>query len=153
MRLVGEAHAFEQRVRGAHRFGAIAAENPDRRGDEVVEHAQVRKQVVLLEHEADALAQRDFVALGCEPVDARAVDVYQAALRPQQPGDAAQDRRFAGAGRPDDRHGLAAVHVEIDTAQHGRRAVGQMHVAQADERLVRAARSFSGMHDVVREGG
>lgn len=90
----------------------------------------MRKQVVLLEHKANALAQGNGVFFGVELVDADAVHGDVAALRPKQTADAAQERRLARARRPDDRHGLAALHVEVDARQHRRDAETQMHVAE-----------------------
>ena len=40
-----------------------------------------------------------------------------------EPGDHAQQRRLAAAGRPDEDDELAILHIEVDAMNHGRRTV------------------------------
>ena len=75
----------------------------------------------MLEHHADVAAHRDDVLRIVGQFDA--VDDDAAALPVLQPVDAAQQRRFAAAGRTADDDALAARHAEIDVAQHVKLAV------------------------------
>ena len=63
--------------------------------------------------------------------DLLAVDPDRAAIVGLEEVDAAQERGLAAAGRADDRHHLAALDVEVDAAQHRRRAEGFLDVRQA----------------------
>ena len=67
-----------------------------------------------LRHEADRLPQ--LVEVGLAHVDA--VDPDGAARRVEQPRDERDERRLAGAGRADDRDGLAGLGPEGDAVQH-----------------------------------
>lgn len=90
--LVLQSDFLEQRMRGGFSVWARLAEHAHGCGDQVVEHAQVRKQVVLLEHKTDSLAQGNGVFFGGELVDADAIHGDAAALRPEQAADATQER-------------------------------------------------------------
>ncbi len=48
----------------------------------------------------------------------------------------AEDGAFAGAGRADDAHGLAAAHDEVHARQDAALAEGLVHVDQLDEHVV-----------------
>ena len=81
---------------------------------DVVDHAAVREQVELLEHHADPLPQ--FVGIVVQHRSAVEQDV--AAVGFVEPVERAQQRRLAGPGWSDHRHGAACRRVDVDTAQH-----------------------------------
>ena len=83
-----------------------AGPDPQPEGD-VLEHAHVPEQRVVLEHEPDlALAHRLIGRV-------LAVEADRAAVGRLQPGDDAQQRGLARPGRAEQRHQLAARHVEV----------------------------------------
>jgi hypothetical protein len=106
-----------------------AADHAGGGDDQVLQHGQMREQVVLLEDEAHALAQRNQLVFGAQRFHGGVAHADLPLLRAQQAGDAAQDRALARTGRPDDGHGLAAPHLDIDALEHGVVAEGQVHVA------------------------
>jgi hypothetical protein len=74
----------------------------------------VRVQRVALEHHRDAAPR------GRELVDALGADEQFAGGDVLEPGDAAQQRRLAAAGRADEDHELAIANLEVDAVQdHG----------------------------------
>ena len=93
-REVGDAKALEK---------VVDAFSPAE-GD-VLAHAQVWKERVLLEDEADPppLRREEHAALDVDP--GLAVQLHATSVRAGEPGDHAQDRRLAGTGRPDERDG------------------------------------------------
>ncbi|MNV67307.1 hypothetical protein D3C71_1601050 [compost metagenome] len=115
-----------------------------RRDHQVLQHGQVREQVVLLEHEAHTLSQRDEVGLRLQAVHAHAAHLDGAALRTQQPGDASQYGRLARPGWADDGHRLALPDLDVDALEHLGIAKRQMHIAQADQGI-----DFMCCHSVV----
>ena len=82
---------------------------------DVVEHAHVRVQRVVLEDHRDVALGRDDV------VDDAAVDRDLAARHLLEPGDHAQRGRLPAAGRPDEDQELALVHVEREAVDGDRR--------------------------------
>jgi hypothetical protein len=72
----------------------------------VVEHAHVAEQRVVLEHEADVA----FAHMGVGGV--LAVEQHAAAVRRLEPGDDAQQRGLAAAGRAQQRDQLAGREIE-----------------------------------------
>src|SRR5439155_22509277 len=72
---------------------------------DVLAHAQVWKERVLLEDEADPppLRREEDAALDVDP--GLAVQLHPARVRAGEPGDHAQDRCLAGTRRPDERDG------------------------------------------------
>ena len=85
--------------------------HPEREGD-VLEDGHVRVERVALEHHGDAALHRRQV------VDPLAVDDDVARGRVLEPGDHAQQRRLAAAGRADEDDELALAHVERDALHH-----------------------------------
>src|SRR2546430_2256180 len=79
-------------------------------------HGQVREQVELLEHHPDLFPDRLDRLHVVGELDA--VDLERALLMLLEPVDAADERRFAGAGRPADDDPLALGDIEVDVAQH-----------------------------------
>src|SRR5512141_732769 len=93
-----------------------------RRFDDVLEYREMRKEVELLEHEADLTPHRlqqarvgSRVGGGCQHAAAHA-DL--AALERLKPVEAAQKRALAAAGRPDDGVNLAFLHLERDALEN-----------------------------------
>ena len=87
------------------------------REGQVVVHAQVRVERVLLEHEGHVAQGRG------EGGDVAPADVHLAGVGPFEPGDEPQRRRLAGAARAEQHNELAAGDVEVEAA-HG------LHVAK-----------------------
>ena len=79
----------------------------------VLLHRQVREERVLLEDVAHRalLGLEEHAALGVEPDLVAERDA--AAPRAHQAGDGAQDRRLAGARRPDQRQRVARLYAEV----------------------------------------
>src|SRR5262249_30265559 len=98
------------------------------------EHAQVRKQVELLEHHADLAA--DLVDRPEILGELRAVDDDAAALPVLDAVDAAQQRRLAAARGAADDDALSAHDLEVDVAQHVEGAEPFVEVDDLDRNLV-----------------
>src|SRR5712691_1391847 len=105
-------------------------------GDVVVD--RLRERVRLLEDHADPAPELDRVDRAGVEVDAVVEHL------PVDPGarnevvhpvQAAQDRRLAAAGRPDQRGDEVLVRVQRDLADRGATAVGDREVAQLEDRL------------------
>ena len=120
----------------SRRLGARHAERPHRPEHDVLQHRQMREQVVgLKDHpEPAAHADRRDRRVG----DHRAVEEHVAVVDLLQQVDAAQQRRLARAGRADQRHRLMLLDREVDAAQHRHVAVGLGH---ADDRRARSSRT------------
>ena len=72
------------------------------------------KEHGILQHDADALAQRpDLVAVHVD-----AVDEHASGRCVVEPRNQADERRLAGAGQADERHHLAGLGLERDVVQH-----------------------------------
>jgi hypothetical protein len=113
---VGEAHARQRGAAQLVGFGARFSGHLAQRERDVAERRHVRVEVERLEHHADALARAVDVGARIEQVDA--VDHDAARGRLLEPVEAAQQRRFPRARRPDHEHQLALGH------QQGRRPSG-----------------------------
>ena len=111
MRLAAaQADLIERRAHAFLDLAAARARDHERQRD-VVEHAAVVEQLVVLEHDAEPLAKRRNLA----PRDARrvlVVDEHGAARRPLDERDQAQQRALAGARRARQEHELAALDVQ-----------------------------------------
>jgi hypothetical protein len=105
--LVRQAHALQQRHRAL--VGLLAREAAQLHGRHraVLQHREVREQVELLEHEADARAEG--VHVQPRRVDVLAVDHDAARLDRLQPVEGADQRRLARARRPAHHDDLALV--------------------------------------------
>src|SRR6266536_2860198 len=104
-RLLGESDALEQHVRTL--LGGLARHLADApRGEgEVVEHAEVWKEVELLEHDPDPLPHRRDV--GALARDLLALEKDPAGVERLEQVDAAQQRALAAAAAPDHDEHLA----------------------------------------------
>ena len=113
--LVRQGHALQRRADplGDVRLGQ--AENLQRQGD-VVEHAAIEQQLVVLEHHADLPAQEGNLRSG----DLRQVLARQQQLaggRPLHRQQQAQQGGLAGAGMAGDEEELAPAHAETQFVQ------------------------------------
>ena len=117
------------------------APHPDRRQRAVLQHGEMRKQIELLKHHADVAAHREDVFGIVGQFDA--VDDDAAALPVLQPVDAAQQRRFAAAGRAADDDALAARDLQIDVAQHVKFAVPFVQADDLDRHVGQRRRLHS----------
>ena len=130
LRLVAQADAVEQAHAFLLRFLRAATEHLDLRQHEIAHHRQMREQLEMLEHHADARAQLRQVGLGI--ADRDAVDRDRALLKRLEPVDAFDQRRFARARR-------AAHHDDLALGDFGRAVVEDLegsvplaHVADGD---------------------
>ena len=111
----------------------------EQRHHDVLERRECRDQIVILEHEADAVAaelgDRGIVELaGFLPLDEQT-----AARRPIEQADDVEQGALARSRRPDQGHEFAALQRQIDIVQHldlDRRAdiVGLAHAFEAQDR-------------------
>ena len=93
--------------------------DPDQRLGDVLQRRLVGKQAVLLKDHRRLRPQLVLLPAGNSGRLHRHLPDGDAALVGQlQQVDAAQQRRFAGAGRADHRHHLALMHLQIDAVQH-----------------------------------
>jgi hypothetical protein len=97
LRELGDAEPVEH-------FGDVRAA----RVSDVLLHAHVREEGVLLEDEADAALLGRPVDPGLGVEEHRAVERHPPALGPDEPGHHPQDARLARAGGPDEGEGFAA---------------------------------------------
>ena len=95
---------------------------------QVLGHRQRREHALPAGHLRDA-TRRDLVRRGVGHVAPVEDDGAPACL--DEPGDRLQQRRLAGAVRPEERDDLALVDLEVDAEQHLHAVV--MHVDSADE--------------------
>jgi len=86
----------------------------------------------MLEHHADAAAQRLQVALA-KTADLAALDEDLAGIGPLQAVEAADQRRFAGAAAADDAEDLALPQRERDAVERGRRAEAALQLDKSDD--------------------
>ena len=97
---------------------------------DVVAHG-AREEERLLRHDAELAAER----LDGHVAQVEAVDAHAPRGRVVEARDELGDGRLPRAGRPDERHRLAGVDVEVDVAQHRDRGVvperhaDELHVA------------------------
>ena len=81
--------------------------------------------MVVLKDEADvSIAKVGQVALG-QGEGIASLQPHVAARRPVERAENVQQRALAGAGRPHDGHGVAALQVERHIAQHGQGAAAR----------------------------
>ena len=88
------------------------------------------KQGVVLKHEAHpALARRGVGGVFVVQADGAAIRHFEA-------GDDPQERGFAGTGRPQQRHQLAALDAEADVLQRLEAPIGLADVRRLDAHLL-----------------
>ena len=114
VRLVGEADHREELAPARFRVRAAQELQLRRRERDVVHDRVVREQVEHLEHHADLLAELVDVL---RVAHVRAEDFHRAALRLLEAVQAAEQRAFPRAGRPDDADDFALIDVERDIFQ------------------------------------
>ena len=130
VRLVADADALQVLPRHRFRLRARLFVYPHRAKGEVFENGQVREEVELLEHHADFAPQ--VARLPHTAVEQLAIEADFAFLIAFQAVDAADERRFARAGRAADDEALAFFDVEVDVFQGVVFAVPFVEVADVD---------------------
>ena len=106
-----QADDFEVAQRLVHRLIPVTPFQ-DQRNRHVFERRQSRKQVIVLEHEADRIEPESRDLVVAQIPDVRILHHDAARIRPQYSRDHAQQRRLAAAGRPDDEKYFAVVGLE-----------------------------------------
>ena len=142
LRLVAESHALQEFHRALPHLGLRLAADLDRRLHDVFQRRHVREQVEALEHHADVLAlEGDFLLpqlvqlVATLPVpDEHAVDVQPPGVDLLEVVDAAQQRRLARAGRPDQAEHLALLHLEVDAVEHPQAAEALADLLRGNDR-------------------
>src|SRR5436305_2996507 len=126
--LLRNAHALEIEHGGLLRLLLRHLAHPDRREGKILQDREMGEEVELLKHHADLAADRlDVLDVGGE-LDA--VDDDLAALMLLEPVDAADHRRFAGAGGAADDDALALADLQRDVLEHVQLAVPSMDGAE-----------------------
>ena len=130
MRRSAEPHLLEF---GPCALGCVAYSGELERGRDVFERGHGRNQVKGLEHDADALAAKAREGVLVQGAELDAVDLNFAFIWPLEAGHDHEQRRFAGAGGPDDADRLAFADCQIDIAQdmHTSRAAAETEVDAA----------------------
>ncbi len=130
---IREAHLREQFARAGR--GIPAAEELERQGD-VFERGEVGKEVEGLEQEADVTPPEEGEAVLVERREIPPGDFDAPAARPLDAGDHGEESGLACAGGAGEGDRLAALDLEIDSAQDrdpaGRSVEFEMDVTQAD---------------------
>src|SRR5690606_21783068 len=130
---LGKAHRGQLARRDTERVGMPG--KLQRHGD-VFERRHVRDQVKRLEDDADIAAAEGGDLVLAAVVEPLARDPDLAGIDPLQPRNHHQQRRLAGAGRPDDAGCFAARNLEADALEHmdrrGTFAQCERYVLQAD---------------------
>ena len=115
---------------------------PDRAEDDVLEHAEVREQVVGLEDEAEPAAHANGVDRRVG--DHLAVEEDVAVVDLLEQVDAAQQGRLARAGGADHRDGLVLGDLEVDPVEDLSVAESLRHAPKLEDRRVLNGSSRSG---------
>src|SRR5439155_7419088 len=113
---VTQLHEGEGLVDSSAEFWPPDASRPEAIGD-VLEHGQVGEDRVALEHHADV------PRVGGKGIQARAVADEAPAVRPDEPGDAAEECRLAASARAEEREELPARHRQGHAVESGLIAV------------------------------
>jgi hypothetical protein len=131
-RLILQPDPFEQQHGLA--FGSLAAHlaDPHRRQRDIAQDAQVREQVETLEDHSDLAADR--VEVLQIVVEDDAVDDDLARIMRFEAIQGAQEGRFAGSGRPDDRRHLSFVEGRRNVLQRVEGAETLVDLARLDDR-------------------
>src|SRR5262249_4973251 len=127
--LVPYAERIEHRLRGCavDRQRSYAL-----RDQQILQCAQRRQQVELLEHDADVPATEAVARGRRERRDVLAVDDDASAARSEQAGDEMEQRRLSAARGTDDERGFAAGEVEAVERDDIRVAVAETKVLDVD---------------------
>src|SRR5829696_4990036 len=147
-RLRVEADAREQLVRALLGLRTWHLLDPPRGEREVVDHAQVREEVELLEDDPDPLPDRRDV--GAAAGDLEALEVDAAGLDRLEQVDAAQERRLPAAARADDHADLARGDAEIDPVEDEVVAEALAHALEPDEGVRRRNLSHAHCRELSR---
>ncbi|MNH21618.1 hypothetical protein D3C79_814350 [compost metagenome] len=113
--LLPQAHPGQQLFglqQGLGPFPLLHLNGPEQH---VLQHGQVREQVIALEHHADALAHALPVGAGIQPL---AVEADLAALNGLEPVEGAQQGALAAAARSQDDDHLTGLYLEADPVQY-----------------------------------
>jgi hypothetical protein len=148
-RLLLEPNALEQLVRARLGLRARTLANVTRREGEVVDHAQVRKQVELLEDDADVRSNlgdvdtltRDLLPLEEDPAGVDRLEQV----------DTAQERALAAAARADDDEHVARRDFQVDPVEHDEVAEALAHLLEPDHRSAEARRLANGPCNLSRQ--
>jgi len=108
----------------------------DRGDKQVLEHGEVLERVRNLERAADA---GDAARARRRLRDVAAVEPDGAAVRPDEPGDQVEQRRFAGAVRSDDAQRLARCDVEADAVDSLQRAERSGQIVEPQDHAAQPA--------------
>ncbi len=128
-----EPEPLEDLPRLTLRLLAVDPVGADDSQGHVVEHPEMREEVVGLEDEAEPAAHGDRVDRRVG--DHLAVEEDVAVVDVGEQVDAAQQGRLARARRPDQRDRLVLVDGEVDPLQHLEIVEGLGHAADVDDRL------------------
>src|SRR5688500_3087903 len=133
---IAEPDELEQLARSLRRVLGRHVPDDARREHDVLDRGEVREQVELLEHHADARPQRAqlLARLAARHVrpQLEAADLDRALVEGLEVVEAAEQRRLAAARRPDDRDRLALRHVRGDADEDLAVAVSLRERADAD---------------------
>ena len=155
--LVRQAESGQQLLRIGLHLARRATRNLARAERDVVEHGQVREQVVRLKDDADPPAHRIQVDVVRRHVDV--ADMDRSGVDGLEPVDAPQQRGLARPRRTDEAHDLAGADVERDAAQHRDVPEALVHAIDAQQRSLTGCppsagpRSRASMWSVIRASG
>ena len=124
----GELHQVERLRDALRRFRRRHLSHSQAECD-VFSGGHVRKQRVVLEHDADVPPERR------QAFDMLALEPDLASRRREESGDQAQRRRLAATGRSEQRDELAFVDVKIDAGDSDDRRVMLLDADEAQRRL------------------
>ena len=125
---VRQPHFSEQPASALLNLRAGLLQDVDRRHGDILQNGSMRKQIVLLKHHADAMPELDLVELRI--ADGNFADLDRSLVDRGQAVDRAQDRRFSGARRTDDRNHFALTDVQVDSAEYFKCTEGLSNTAQ-----------------------
>ncbi len=121
------------------RRGAVDGEAGDALRDQQVLHrGQGRKQVELLEHDADVAAPEPVARGRGERRQVLPVDDDRALRGKQQPGDQVQERRLPASGRSDDEDVAFRLEDELVQPQHIVAVVAEAQLLDANHPAARS---------------
>src|SRR5690606_5321068 len=123
----------------------------------VLECGERRHELKALEHETDLLRAQGRALIFAQPGEVDVIEEDATGARAIQPGKQAEQRRFATAGRADDRDELLRIDRKVDTLQNGERPAAapvrlceafgnDSHEAEDSRTFRRVANRVSGGH-------